>query len=78
MGWEESSESRTPDLTGWMSREYMIEFIKNPEHLRFYGSGNDRMPAYGEEGTLTEQQIGLVVDWLGMGEWYEPVEEQMP
>ena len=47
-----------------MSREYMIEFIKNPEHPRFYGSGNDRMPAYGEEGTLTEQQIGLVVDWL--------------
>ena len=35
------------------------------------------MPAYGEEGTLTEQQIGLVVDWL-RGEWYEPVDEQMP
>ena len=78
-GWdgEESSESRTPDLTGWMSREYMIEFIKNPEHPRFYGSGNDRMPAYGEEGTLTVQQIGLVVDWL-RGEWYEPVDELMP
>ena len=78
-GWdgEESSESRTPDLTGWMSREYMIEFIKNPEHPRFYGSGNDRMPVYGEEGTLTEKQIGLVVDWL-RGEWYEPVDAQMP
>ena len=78
-GWdgEESAESRTPDLTGWMSREYMIEFIKNPEHPRFYGSGNDRMPVYGEEGTLTEKQIGLVVDWL-RGEWYEPVDAQMP
>ena len=77
-GWdgEESSEPRTPDLTGWMSREYMIEFIKNPEHERFYGSGNDRMPAYGEEGTLTEQQIGLVADWL-RGEWYEPDDQQV-
>ena len=36
-----------PDLTGYASREWQIEFIKNPEHKRFYGRDNDNMPIYG-------------------------------
>ena len=60
-----------PDLTAYGSREWMIAFVSNPEHERFFGRRNDRMPAVGEEKQLTPQEIGLVVDWL-RGEWYEP------
>jgi ubiquinol-cytochrome c reductase cytochrome b subunit len=60
-----------PDLTGYGSREWLIGIIANPEHERFYGTKNDRMPAFGEEKQLTPQEIGLVADWL-RGEWYQP------
>jgi len=53
-----------PDLTGWGSREWMLEFIKNPAHERFYDRHNDRMPAFGEKKELTPRQIEMVVDWL--------------
>jgi ubiquinol-cytochrome c reductase cytochrome b subunit len=53
-----------PDLTGWASREWTIDFIKNPAHKRFYSRRNDRMPAYGERGELTDREIELVTDWL--------------
>ncbi|MDP3071718.1 MAG: cytochrome b N-terminal domain-containing protein [Opitutaceae bacterium] len=60
-----------PDLTGYGSREWIVGIITNPEHQRFYGAKNDRMPAFGEEKQLTPHEIGLVTDWL-RGEWYEP------
>lgn len=60
-----------PDLTGYGSREWLLAFISNPEHVRFYGDRNDRMPAFGEEKQLTPREIGMVTDWL-RGEWYEP------
>ena len=53
-----------PDLTGYASREWMIEFIKNPAHEKFYGDKNDRMPLFGEKGELTPRQIEMIVDWL--------------
>jgi ubiquinol-cytochrome c reductase cytochrome b subunit len=69
---EEGEELGTaPDLTGYGSREWVIGIINNPEHKRFYGAKNDRMPAFGEEKQLTPHEIGLVTDWL-RGEWYEP------
>jgi hypothetical protein len=37
-----------PDLTGYMSRDWLTGIIKNPEHERFYGSSNDGMPAHFE------------------------------
>jgi ubiquinol-cytochrome c reductase cytochrome b subunit len=60
-----------PDLTGYGSREWLINFISNPAQENFYGKRNDRMPAFGTEGILTDQEIVLLVDWL-RGEWYEP------
>ena len=56
--------NRGPDLTGYGSREWQIEFIKNPAHPRFYGEQNDRMPLYGEQKILDDRQIGMIVDWL--------------
>jgi ubiquinol-cytochrome c reductase cytochrome b subunit len=67
----DEGEESAPDLTGYGSREWLMAFISNPEHERFYGDRNDRMPAFGEEKSLTAQEIGLVADWL-RGEWYEP------
>ena len=66
-----AGKTKGPDLTGYGSREWMIEFVKNPSHKRFYGERNDRMPLFGEKQLLTDQQIGMVVDWL-RGDWYTP------
>jgi hypothetical protein len=56
--------NRGPDLTGYGSRQWQIDFIKNPAHPRFYGPRNDRMPLYGEQKILDDRQIALIVDWL--------------
>ena len=60
-----------PDLTGYGSRDWLMGMITNPKHERFYGRRNDRLPAFGADGLLDVQKIGLIVDWL-RGEWYEP------
>ena len=65
-----------PDLTGYMSREWMIEFIRDPAAERFYGDLNDRMPAFAAHedaklNQLDEKSIGLIVDWL-RGDWRRP------
>lgn len=67
-------EGRRPDLTGYGSREWMLAFIQDPSHKRFYGDRNDRMPSYGavedKPAKLSDREIGLIVDWLR-----EPEEE---
>ena len=68
---KKDEDATAPDLTGYASREWLVAFLGNPAHPRFYGKRNDRMPAFGEEKQLTPQEIGLVADWL-RGEWYEP------
>jgi ubiquinol-cytochrome c reductase cytochrome b subunit len=67
----DDGEENAPDLTGYGSREWLVAFISNPAHERFYGERNDRMPAYLEEKSLSPQEISLVADWL-RGEWYQP------
>lgn len=61
----------SPDLTGWASRDWMIAFVNDPSHPRFFGRDNDRMPSYGVEKSLTQKEIEMVVDWI-RGEWYTP------
>ncbi|MBI4328103.1 MAG: cytochrome b N-terminal domain-containing protein, partial [Chloroflexi bacterium] len=48
-----------PDLTGYGSRAWLIDFISNPAHERFYGKRNDRMPAFGKD-RLDSHTIGLL------------------
>ncbi|MBN1855224.1 MAG: cytochrome b N-terminal domain-containing protein [Pirellulales bacterium] len=66
-----------PDLTGYGSREWQIEFIRDPAQRRFYRDTNDRMPSYApadipeEEHQLDQKTIEVIVDWL-RGEWFEP------
>ena len=73
---DEGSLGSAPDLTGYGSREWLIGMISNPEHERFYGDKNDRMPAFAagdnpEQHRLNAQELGLLVDWL-RGEWFAP------
>jgi ubiquinol-cytochrome c reductase cytochrome b subunit len=65
-----------PDLTGYMSRQWMIEFIRNPAAERFYGDKNDRMPAFAPHddpqlNQLDDKSLALIVDWL-RGDWPGP------
>ena len=57
-------EATAPDLTGYGSTEWLTAIIKNPAHERFYGSRNDRMPAFGEDNRLDDKSIAMIVTWL--------------
>ena len=59
-----ADEYSAPDLTGYGSREWLMGIIDNPAHERFYGSKNDRMPAFGKDEKLTRKQMEQIVDWL--------------
>ncbi|MEK6246556.1 MAG: hypothetical protein N2C12_00150, partial [Planctomycetales bacterium] len=64
-----------PDLTGYMSPEWLLEFLRTPSADRFYGEDNDRMPQFAAHADLRmnqldEKSLQLIVDWL-RGKWYE-------
>jgi ubiquinol-cytochrome c reductase cytochrome b subunit len=61
---KKDEDATAPDLTGYGSREWLIGIIANPKHERFYGTRNDRMPAFGEEKILDARSIELLADWL--------------
>ncbi len=61
----------SPELTEWGSRQWMIEFVTDPTHPKFFGRDNDRMPSFGKDNTLSEREIAMVVDWI-REEWYRP------
>ncbi|MDH3223655.1 MAG: c-type cytochrome, partial [Gemmatimonadota bacterium] len=62
-------EQRGPSLTGYGSRPWMLRMVTDPTDPELYGDNNDRMPSFGVEGILSEQQIGLIVDWI-REDWY--------
>jgi ubiquinol-cytochrome c reductase cytochrome b subunit len=70
-------DGKGPELTGYGSRDWIISFVSNPAHERFYGKQNDRMPAFAEtaadtkKNVLSQQELELLADWL-RGDWYEP------
>ncbi|MEZ4416006.1 MAG: cytochrome b N-terminal domain-containing protein [Gemmatimonadota bacterium] len=64
-----NEEPDGPDLTGWGSRAWIMGMLHNPEHPSYYGDRNDGMPAFGEEEILTEEEMGMLADWI-RGEWY--------
>ncbi|MGA2619182.1 MAG: cytochrome b N-terminal domain-containing protein [Thermoguttaceae bacterium] len=72
--------AKGPDLTDYGSRSWLIGIICDPAHRRFYGTLNDRMPAYAPAATepagriLTDRELGLLADWL-RGQWWEPGEQ---
>ena len=73
---EPGEAAGAPNLHGYMSRQWMIDFIKNPAAEHFYGDSNDRMPAFAPHddprlNQLDEQSLELIVDWL-RGDWRRP------
>ncbi len=66
-----------PDLTAYASRDWLIRFIGDPQHERFYGENNDRMPSFAPDpndpkaGPLSPSDVALIADWI-RGDWYEP------
>jgi ubiquinol-cytochrome c reductase cytochrome b subunit len=77
--WHGKGTAVGPDLTGYGSRQWLIEIIGNPAHKRFYGDKNEGMPSYAgtpaDPGSriLSDHDIGLLADWL-RGDWREPQE----
>ncbi len=65
-----------PDLTGYGSRQWMVSFISDPSHVRFYGKRNDRMPAFAQNQRLSAHNIELIVDWL-RGDWEESPKDKL-
>jgi ubiquinol-cytochrome c reductase cytochrome b subunit len=61
---DSEGEGSAPDLTEYGSKKWMIDFIINPEHERFYGKKNDRMPCFGRDNKLSSEEIEIVVDWI--------------
>lgn len=50
-----------PDLTGYGSKKWLKEFIKNPGDSKFYGSDN-AMPPFASK--MTEHELDMLVDWM--------------
>ncbi|MFI4875287.1 MAG: cytochrome b N-terminal domain-containing protein, partial [Blastopirellula sp. JB062] len=73
----ENDSAYAPDLTGYASREWLIEFISDPAAEKFYGLSNDRMPSFYANphdplaNRIQKKELELIVDWLG-ADWYEP------
>ena len=65
-----SEDAIAPELTGYASRSWLIDFIADPTHSKFYGSRNDRMPAFGQDKLMDQKSMELLTDWL-RGSWYE-------
>ncbi len=70
----DEGRQRGPDLTGYGSREWLLDFIADPAHERFYGENNDRMPSFANQPIPDHRSIELIVDWL-RGEWFVLGEE---
>ncbi|MBX7166142.1 MAG: cytochrome b N-terminal domain-containing protein [Pirellulales bacterium] len=75
--YEAGSLGSAPDLTGYASRQWMLDLVCDPGKSRFYGDLDHNMPAFAAvEGdspanTLSRESIGLIVDWLRR-DWYRP------
>ena len=73
---EEGEVGTAPNLYRYMSREWLIDFVRNPAAEQYYGELNDRMPAFAPHedpqlNQLDEKSLGLIVDWL-RGDWRRP------
>jgi hypothetical protein len=53
-----------PDFTGYASHAWLVDFLQNPGHDRFYGKHNDRMPAFGKTSRLSVRELDLLIRWL--------------
>jgi len=70
-----------PDLTGYGSYEWMMAFVSDPAHARFYRQENDRMPSFAANladpasHALSIRELSLIVDWI-RGEYYRAEDDE--
>lgn len=71
--WEESalSEDLQPVLTGYGGVDWLKKFIADPQAHYAGDSGNNAMPAFGEQ--LSAQELEMVARWLAR-DYYVPAE----
>ena len=66
----DEGETEAPDLTGYGSRQWLLDFLSNPADERFYGDDNDRMPAFAahpddpSKNLLSQEQLEMIVDFM--------------
>jgi ubiquinol-cytochrome c reductase cytochrome b subunit len=66
----DSPGTGAPNLTGYGSQEWTAAILSDPSQKRFYGDENDGMPSYHmfpdepQKNLLTEEEIGLLADWI--------------
>jgi len=70
-----------PDLTGYGSYEWLMGFVSDAAHERFYRHENDRMPSFAKDlahparNSLSVREISLIVNWL-RGDYYRADDER--
>src|SRR5262249_37693258 len=69
---EDRSKKRV--TAGYGTLEWLIAFISDPSHERFYGKKNDRMPA-SAKNRLSHQEIVVLANWL-RGDYDAAAEEK--
>lgn len=63
---DNEGDGYAPDLNGYASKKWLVDFIRNPGHERFYGEKNI-MPAF-DQTQISDRDLGLLADWI-RGEW---------
>ena len=57
-----------PSLTGYASRQWLSDFVKNPAHDSFYGAERNLMPAF--ESKLSDKELKQLIDWM-VGDYFQ-------
>ncbi|MDR4507663.1 MAG: cytochrome b N-terminal domain-containing protein [Candidatus Brocadiaceae bacterium] len=58
---DKNAQKIAPNLTGYLSDEWLKEFIKTPADRKFYGTRN-KMPGY--EDTLNDKELDSLIEYL--------------
>ena len=57
-----------PSLTGYASKKWLSDFIKNPAHDSFYGADRNLMPVF--ESKLSSKDLTMLIDWM-VGDYFQ-------
>ena len=57
---DKDAKKVAPNLTGYLSEEWLKEFIKNPSDPKFYGTRN-KMPGFDK---LSERELDALIQYL--------------
>ena len=55
-------------LTGYDSKKWLSDFIKNPAHDSFYGADRNLMPVF--ESKLSSKDLTMLIDWM-VGDYFQ-------